>query len=188
MNLSNNFREKAREFGEILAKFNQIHSLSNYENIEPVVIDSVKMLDFLAEFSGQDTCARLKTAIDVGSGAGFPAIFLAMILENCEFFLFEPAPKKSSFLAYVKSELNLANVCVMPEKIERAAKFRADLITSRALLDAPNLIRICAGFYDENSIFALYKGQNVRAELANLDARIYEFGVRNYVFLKGLKC
>lgn len=190
MNLSSEFREKTREFDAILKKFNRIHSLSNYENIEPVVLDSVSMLDFLREFTGFSDFSWLKTTIDIGSGAGFPAIFLAMILKDCEFVLFEPTPKKSSFLAYVKSALDLQNLVVKAEKIELSKKFRADLITSRAVSKTKDLIALCDGFYDVNSVFALYKGANAKAELENLDAKkaIYSRAARNYVFLKEVKC
>lgn len=169
------FDENVAKFGEILAKFNKIHSLTKYENLSQVVKDSILPLKFL-DFSP-------KVAIDVGSGAGFPAIFLAMKMPFCQWHLFEPNPKKSSFLSYVKVELSLQNVLVHSQKIQNCAKFRADLITSRALMKSGDLIEICKGFYDKDSKFLLYKGSSVEAELGNLKAQIWQEQNRNYVLI-----
>lgn len=74
-------------FEKILNEFNKIHSLTNYTNIKAVMKDSLEPLKYL-NFTP-------KIAIDVGSGAGFPGIFLAIELNECEWSLFEPNPKKS---------------------------------------------------------------------------------------------
>lgn len=87
-----------------------------------------------------------KIAIDVGSGAGFPAIFLAMYFENCQWHLFEPNFKKSSFLTCVKLNLGLKNIAIHSKKIEKDIKFKADLITSRALMRADLLLKFVMDF------------------------------------------
>ncbi|SUW89426.1 methyltransferase GidB [Campylobacter hyointestinalis] len=99
MLLPNDFWDKVDEFELVLKQFNKIHSLTNYNDIKPVVEDSIKPLEFLD--------ISPKTVCDVGSGAGFPAIFLSLILQTSEFHLYEPIAKKSSFLAYVKTKLGL---------------------------------------------------------------------------------
>ncbi|CZE47386.1 16S rRNA (guanine(527)-N(7))-methyltransferase RsmG [Campylobacter geochelonis] len=176
--LPKNFDELVEKFNQNLKKFNQIHSLTNYKNIKPIVEDSIKGLEYVTRYP--------KVAIDVGSGAGFPAIFLAMILEHTSWHLFEPNPKKAAFLTYVKVNLALKNVTIHKEKIENGVKFKANLITSRALMSAEKLIEICSGYYDEKSEFLLYKGSNASLEVENLDARVYNDGVRNYVLIGGL--
>ena len=170
--MSVKFWENVAKFDEILKKFNKIHSLTNYKDIKPVALDSIeaiKLLDFTP-----------KVCVDVGSGAGFPAIFLAMILSECEFHLYEPIAKKSSFLQ---------NITVHSGKIEKCDKIKADLITSRALMNTADLIGICQGFYDEETTFLLYKGSNAKFEIEELKCykKIYQENERNYVILKGVK-
>ena len=92
------------KFDEILKKFNKIHNLTNYKDIKPVALDSIEPIKFLG--------FEPKVCVDVGSGAGFPAIFLAMILRECEFHLYEPIAKKSSFLSYVSGYLKLQNITI----------------------------------------------------------------------------
>ena len=159
------FDEKVKAYAQIFAKFNKVHSLSNYKDISEQVLDSIRPLEIF------DLSA--KTAIDVGSGAGFPAIFLALAMPRTKWHLFEPIAKKSSFLSYAKIELGLQNLEVHSQKIELADKFTADLITSRALSKTKELIKICEGFYDENTKFLIYKGSSVMDEISGIDAQIY---------------
>lgn len=177
MKIPSDFSQNVAKFSEILAKFNRVHSLTNYKNITEQVNDSIKPLEFI-DLSG------IRTAIDVGSGAGFPAVFLAMILKDCAWHLFEPNAKKSSFLSFVKASLDLENLVVHSQKIELGEKFHAELITSRALMKTPELIKICSGFYDEKTKFLLYKGSSVADELDGFDAKIYNDKNRNYILME----
>ncbi|EAK0980326.1 glucose inhibited division protein B [Campylobacter lari] len=172
------FFKKITLYKKILKKFNAVHNLTHLENIDENIIDSVKILDFY------DLSAK-KNIADIGSGAGFPAIFLACILQESEFFLFEPSAKKASFLRVVKTELNLINVNIIKEKLQNHHPFKVDLITSRALMDIKPLIEISNGFYDKKTLFLLYKGSEVYDELQGMkDYKIFNCGFRNYCLLK----
>ncbi|EID4796972.1 16S rRNA (guanine(527)-N(7))-methyltransferase RsmG [Campylobacter lari] len=172
------FFKKITLYKELLEKFNAVHNLTHFENIDENIIDSVKILDFY-------DLSNKKKIIDIGSGAGFPALFLACILQDNEFFLFEPSAKKASFLRVVKTELNLINVNIIKEKLQNYPPFKVDLITSRALMDVKPLVEISNGFYDKNTLFLLYKGSEVYDELQELkDCQIFNQGFRNYCLLK----
>ncbi|MBF7047724.1 16S rRNA (guanine(527)-N(7))-methyltransferase RsmG [Campylobacter volucris] len=169
---------KIKQYKQILQKFNRIHNLTHFANIDENIIDSVKILDFYdLHFA--------KKIIDVGSGAGFPAVFLACILNESEFFLFEPNAKKASFLRVVKTELGLLNLNIIKEKLQNYPKFKVDLICSRALMDIIPLIGLCKGFYDENTTFLLYKGSQVYEELGQIkNYKIFNDNFRNYCILQ----
>ncbi|MCV3411443.1 16S rRNA (guanine(527)-N(7))-methyltransferase RsmG [Campylobacter lari] len=172
------FFKKIILYKNLLKKFNTVHNLTHLENIDDNVIDSIKILDYC-------DLTDKKKIVDIGSGAGFPAIFLACILQESEFFLFEPSAKKASFLRVVKTELNLKNINIIKEKIQNYQSFKADLITSRALMDVKPLVEISNGFYDENTLFLLYKGSEVYDELQGMkDYKIFNRGFRNYCLLK----
>ncbi|AJC91124.1 16S rRNA m7G527 methyltransferase [Campylobacter subantarcticus LMG 24377] len=172
------FFQKITLYKELLEKFNAVHNLMHFKNIDENIIDSVKILDF------HDLNNR-KKIIDVGSGAGFPAIFLACIFLESEFFLFEPNPKKASFLRVVKTELGLNHVNIIKDKLQNHSSFRVDLITSRALMDVKPLINIASGFYDDKTLFLLYKGSEIYDELQGLKTyQIFNQGFRNYCLLK----
>ena len=101
--LPSGFDENCEKFSEIILKYNKIHNITGaktkqkiFENIE----DSLYPITFLET-------KKIKKAIDVGSGAGFPGLVLAMAMQNTSFTLFEPIAKKSSFLHLVKTTLGL---------------------------------------------------------------------------------
>lgn len=171
-------KAKLNAYESLFRDFGKVHNISHFKALEKELIDSLKILDF-KDLSG------FKNAVDIGSGAGFPALFLALILK-ANFTLFEPNAKKAAFLMLVKSELGLENVSVVKEKIEHyKLKFKAQLITSRALMSAPELVGLCEGFFDENTLFLLYKGSKVYDELKDFAKyEITEFDKRKYVLIK----
>ncbi len=93
-----NFEEKVKIYKELLSKFNRIHNLTHLKNIDENIFDSIKILDFY-DFS------KAKNIADMGSGAGFPAVFSASvgyeILFNKYFYIYTP-PRK---LEEINSEL-----------------------------------------------------------------------------------
>ena len=170
-------KAKLNAYESLFHSFGKVHNISHFKALEKELVDSLKILDF-KDLSG------FKNAVDIGSGAGFPALFLALILKT-NFTLFEPNSKKAAFLMLAKSELGLENVSVAKEKIEHfKLKFKAQLITSRALMSAPELVGLCDGFFDENTLFLLYKGSKVYDELKGFaEYEITEFNKRKYVLI-----
>lgn len=177
--LPEDFEEKCSTYFEILKEFNQVHSLTNYKASEfpKIMEDSLAPLEFLTFYP--------KKIIDIGSGAGFPAVFLSFILKNSEFFLFEPNMKKAAFLTYLKINLDLDNIKVLSEKIQESQPFIADLLTSRALMKTKQLLELSSAFYDENSEILLYKGSQAKEEIKEIHAKIFTKNNRNYVLIKG---
>lgn len=173
------FKEKLSLYERLFNDFVRVHNISHFKELEKELIDSLKIIDF-KDFS-QD-----KIIIDIGSGAGFPALFLALVLK-AKFYLFEPNSKKAAFLMLVKSKLELNNVFIIKEKIELYKdKFKANLITSRAFMDIKSLAGLCAGFFDEKTTFLFYKGSGVYEELKNVkEYEIIEFNKRKYTLISG---
>ena len=108
-NLSD-FQKRLEIYEKLFQNYGKVHNISAFKQLENEIVDSLKILDFKDLNFAQN-------AIDIGSGAGFPALFLALIL-RAKFTLFEPNAKKAAFLMLVKSELGLGNVCVVKSKIE----------------------------------------------------------------------
>lgn len=176
-------KDKIEPFCELLIKYNKVHNISGSKTKNDVlenIKDSIYPIRFLKN--------NPKSAIDIGTGAGFPGLILGFILPDTNFTLFEPIAKKSSFLHLVKSELNLANITIESKRVEDANKNVVDLITSRAVNDVKFLIKIANGYFDKKTTFIFYKGTNVENEISNLkNVRIFERKLRKYVFIEGLK-
>lgn len=72
------------------------------------------------------------TLIDLGSGAGFPGVPVAMLLPEARITLIEANQKKATFLREVSFALKLGNVSVFAGRAERYGG-RAELVTMRAV-------------------------------------------------------
>ncbi len=161
-----------------LLEWNKIHKLTNYNNkqdIEENIYDSIYPLKFLPEF---------KSVLDVGSGAGFPALFLAILMPKVKFVLVEPLIKKYSFLNFIKVALELDNVEIKKARVEELEAKKFDLITSRAVADTKVLINLVKKFIGENTTLLFYKGALADNEI-DLKAQKIKRDKRVYLIIKG---
>lgn len=81
-----------------------------------------------------------KTILDIGSGAGFPAIPLAVLRPDLSVTALEANQKKSVFLFEAKDALALSNLRVARSRLEEFDWSPFDLLTSRALDRAEDLL------------------------------------------------
>jgi 16S rRNA (guanine527-N7)-methyltransferase len=100
-------------------------------------------------------CGRV---IDVGSGAGFPAIPLALVKPGAEFNLIEPSRKKVTFLRHVIRRLKLTTVRVRPERTEALLGERGmleafDVALARAVAPLPEVCRLVWPFLRPAGVF-----------------------------------
>ena len=179
--LPEDFWSKVDNFTTLLLKYNQTHNITGAKTKEAVlknVEDSIYPLNFL-------DISSLKQAIDVGTGAGFPGLLLALALPNVHFTLFEPIAKKSAFLHLAKMELGLDNLSIETNRVEKAHPFEADLISSRAVTNTKMLIRLCQNYITPHSTLLFYKGELVEEETQGLsNYQIFQRDKRYYLIMK----
>jgi 16S rRNA (guanine527-N7)-methyltransferase len=85
-------------------------------------------------FAARQLAAPLpETAIDIGSGAGFPGLPLKLWLTDLKLTLVESNGKKATFLREVTRVLELRDVTVLCERAETISAVKADLVTLRAV-------------------------------------------------------
>ncbi len=169
--------EKFEKFTNELLKWNRIHKLTNYnskEEIKEQIEDSLYPLDKIKD---------KKSAIDIGTGAGFPGLILAIAMPNTKWYLVEPLKKRYSFLNYLKILLNLKNVEIVPKRLEESNIPQVELITSRAVMPTKDILKIANPYIKKNGTILLYKGSNALEELKNINAKIISKGKRNYIFI-----
>ena len=79
-------------------------------------LDSLSCLLPLHNISGKHASLKL---VDIGSGAGFPGIPIAIINSNIDVTLVESKEKKCIFMKHIISELRLSNARVLNERVEQ---------------------------------------------------------------------
>ena len=111
---------------------------------------------------------KFKNIMDLGSGAGFPGIPLAILFKDTNFYLVEPTKKRCDFLTRVKDALNLTNVTIINKRSEDLEiNFRGyfDFIVTRAVSRLNILLEISLPFLKTNGYLICYKGIKYQEEI-----------------------
>ncbi len=118
INIDDNKLSKLEEYYEILKEENTKYNLTR-------IIDKKDV--YLKHFYDSLTICKTinidsKNVCDLGSGAGFPGLVLAIFFQDSKLTLIESNGKKCKFLNLVKEKLNLDNVNVLNVRVEEYAK------------------------------------------------------------------
>ena len=106
--------------------------------------------------------------LDVGSGAGFPGLVLA-IMGGVTVDLVESDQRKAVFLSTVIRDLGLS-AKVHNQRIETMPNLRPDVITARALAPVPKLLNLIETQIRPECVCLFLKGASVEDELTNLQS------------------
>lgn len=156
--------ERLKTFEQLVAKWSSaINLVSKRDQCkiwERHVVDSVQIYHLLPDF--------LKNYVDLGSGAGFPGIVVAIILKELRpstvVNLVESDIRKSAFLSTVCAKLSL-NVRVNCKRIERADLQLAKVISARALGDLNYLLYLSVPYLEHDGFCLFFKGKHWKKEL-----------------------
>jgi len=176
------FYEDCDVFVKLLQQWGVVHNLSGRltrGDIEENILDSLYPLNFIDNY---DSFA------DIGTGAGYPGLILAIALRDVKSYLIEPRIKRVSFLNFVKATLKLDNLTVICSRVEQVKDLQVDLITSRAVTNTSLLLDITQNIKKPNSSYLFYKGSMLEDEIevAKLNSyKIVNRKDRNYLYIKG---
>ncbi len=181
-NLDDEFIKRCETFTSLLKQWGKVHNLSGSlddKSIKENIMDSIYPLSFIDCF---DSFA------DIGTGAGYPGLILAMANSKAKCYLIEPRLKRVAFLNFVKNTLKLKNVEVIAKRVEEVEGVEVDLITSRAVTNTKLLMDITKTIKKDNSSFLFYKGSLLNDELEEAkinNQKIVKRNDRNYLYIKG---
>lgn len=160
-NVSRETLDHLRRYAALLEKWQKAINLVGNSTLPDLwrrhMLDSWQLL----------SCAGSKkgTWLDLGSGAGFPALVVA-IATDFDVHAVESDQRKCLFMQNVSRE-TLADLNVHRERIEALPPFPADVISARALAPLEKLLDYAAPFAHEGTEFLFLKGQDVDEELTN---------------------
>ena len=128
------------------------------------IVDSAQLFPYIPETA--------RVLVDFGSGAGFPAVVLAILNKNNhgplnQIILIESDTKKCLFLKEVSRILNLP-VQILNQRIEALQNISADVITARGLSDTDTLLKLSRPFLKPSTICLFLKGKTAAQEIQNI--------------------
>lgn len=153
----------------MLVEYNSHTNLTALRDEESIVekhfLDSLLLQNLIDD--------SMKSAIDVGTGAGFPGMVLAIFNENIRFTLMDSIGKKTKFLQMVKEELKLENVEVVTSRAEDfisdEKRESYDLGLCRGVSKLSTILEYIVPFLKEGGVFLSQKmeGTGEEAEAEN---------------------
>jgi len=164
---------------EEIELFNHAYGLVKVKDRQELIVrhilDSIAPLSFLSRFQEKNVPGRIMRIADVGSGAGFPGIPLAICMPQAEFTLIERMGRRAGFLRDAQAVLGLPNVLVEEcemEKIPLNKEHSFDCVVFRAFkpLD-PVILKGLFRLLGTNGIIAAYKGrrESIEEEMTRLN-------------------
>ena len=146
-------------------------SLSSVTN--PDEARRVHLADSLSGLAVEEVSAAERCA-DIGSGAGFPGIPLAMALPETDFTLIDSVGKKVRFIEAVIGELALTNARAVNARSEDWAKTEGteayDLVTARAVAPLEALAELASPLLSDGGSLVAWKGEREGEEEKKLAA------------------
>lgn len=153
--------DRLRVYANLLVKWQRSINLVGPKTLPDLwrrhMLDSAQLYPLLP----RDTT----TLVDLGSGAGFPGLVLA-ILGVPDVHLIESDQRKATFLREVSRETG-ASVTIHAARAEALTPLPADAVTARALAPLPKLLVLAEPFLQPNSVCLFLKGQDVESELTD---------------------
>jgi 16S rRNA (guanine527-N7)-methyltransferase len=125
------------------------------------IVDSAQLLTLAAE-------AQPGAWLDLGTGAGFPGMVIAILSER-PIILVESRRKRFEFLREMALALKLPHVSVHGGRLETLATRSVSVISARAFAPLPKLLDLAVRFSRNETLWLLPKGQSAQDELALID-------------------
>jgi len=160
LNVSRETFERLDAFAKLVIAENEAQNLISAATIPNIwarhIVDSAQ----LALFAPQKG-----VWLDLGSGAGFPGIIIALIRDE-PMILVESRRKRVDFLQRCLEWLSLSHVRLYGGPLENMPTENVDIISARAFAPLPKLLRLAHRFSNDRTTWILPKGKSAKEELA----------------------
>jgi len=168
LKLSDQMIDQLMTYLNLVEKWNRVYNLTAIRERDEMIklhfLDSLSILKHML----------VKNILDVGSGAGFPGIVLAITKPELKVTVMDSVNKKTTFMQQVKSELSLTNLDVVNSRVEDyqpTTLFEA--VTSRAFSNLKNMMSLTQHTLKKEGVWLAMKAKDVREELEAFEKNQY---------------
>lgn len=164
MVLDNNQIEKFEKYKSLLLEYNGKFNLTNITED-----NQINIKHFLDSCLGLEFIQGDEKVIDIGSGAGFPALPLKIMRPMLQITMLDAVNKKVNFLNAVVGKLSLTDTVAYHVRAEDFAvqnKEKFDCVVARAVSAMPTLLEYCLPFLKPGGKMIAYKSEKAEEEIA----------------------
>lgn len=168
LNLSDQMIDQLMAYLNLIEKWNRVYNLTAIRERDEMIklhfLDSLSILNHV----------EMEHVLDVGSGAGFPGIVLAITKPELKVTVMDSVNKKTTFMQQVKSELSLTNLNVVNARVEEyQPTILFDSVITRAFSSVQNMLLMTQHTLQKNGAWLAMKSKDVKEELKALDENQY---------------
>ena len=161
------FELDATQAGRLIAHLDLLDEWGERMNLTAIRERSQQVTKHVLDSLSVAPWLRGRQVADVGSGAGFPGIPLAIVRPDLQFALIESTGKKCRFLEHVRDTLGLTNVAVVQSRAEAyKPEVRFDTVLARAVGPLADLVRNAGALVAGGGRLLAMKGRFPEDELA----------------------
>ena len=157
-------KEKFYHLSRRLCEENEKYNLTALSDEKSVIL-----LHFADSLMGESYIPKGASLLDMGCGAGFPSLPLAICREDLAVTAADATTKKIGFVEKMKEELGLTRLTPLVARAEVEGKGPLrdsfDVVTARAVAALPMLCELCAPFIKKGGLFLGMKGRDGLSEL-----------------------
>ncbi|UOD50532.1 16S rRNA (guanine(527)-N(7))-methyltransferase RsmG [Orrella daihaiensis] len=157
-----------------LEKWNRTYNLTAIRSIDDMLIQHVfDCLAIVPSINAYEECHKtgFDLIADVGSGAGLPAVVLAISRPHSQVISIDTVEKKTAFVQNVANRLGLVNLQVRHDRVEKIKDIKANLVLSRAFASLEQFVDLSSNIVDDSGTMAAMKSKQLESEIQVLGHR-----------------
>lgn len=158
-------RARLERLTVLLAEENRRQNLVSAASLRQVwrrhIADSAQLLRFVPR-------ETMGSWLDLGTGAGFPGLVVAILQPGREVHMVESRARRAEWLEQARIDLGLSQARVGSSRVEAIESRACAVISARAFAPLDRLLGLSARFSTSDTLWLLPKGRSARDELATL--------------------
>lgn len=165
-------KDQLLEYLSQLLKWNKTYNLTAIRDPEQALIqhvfDSLAVVKPITEYFIEQQIKQA-TILDVGSGAGLPAVILGIMLPTSIISCVDPVDKKMTFVRQAVGILKLPNVEAIHKRVESLETGPYDVVISRAFASLEDFAHLAGNKVKTKGLLLAMKGKHPQEEIESLE-------------------
>lgn len=151
-----------------LEKWNKTYNLTAVRDLDDMLVqhvfDCLAIMPAIDAYETQNQL-RFNAIADIGSGAGLPAVILAILRPESQVVSIDAVEKKTAFVQNIANKLGLVNLQARHERVEKIKDLKVDLVISRAFAALPKFVSLSKNLVSPTGVMAVMKSKKLESEI-----------------------